>query len=344
MNVTKLPFQNGIQLYVGVVDRDSQENDSDDLVDIITVQLRSDVLNSAGLTLTNVSGVHNYGKMSLTVRVHCAQFYHGEQYQFVDVCERDSIMCSGSGMCVKMMNSYTCVCDGGFIGEDCELIDYCFEQSCNGNGICTNEESSFVCNCNTGYTGIDCEINIDDCEDENCSDNGRCIDEVNSYHCEYAPGFSGTNCETNIDKCDGQNCSGEGLCMDGINSYACVCNAGYTGVSCSTNIDDCEFQNCTGNGECIWMESTRMLVYVLLGILVLIAAQTLTIVSFKIVLEMVNVWMESIRTLVYVLLGILVLIVAETSMIVSLRIAVEMVNVWMGSIHIPVSAIPDLQV
>ncbi len=148
------------------------------------------------------------------------------------------------------------------------MIDYCFEQSCNGNRICINKESSFICNCNLGYTGIDCGINIDDCEDENCSGNGRCIDEVNSYRCECAPGFSGSNCETNIDECDGQNCSGEGLC--------------------------------------IWMESTRTLVYVLLGILVLIAAQTLTIVSF--------------------------------------RIAMEIVNVWMGSIHIPVSAILDLQV
>ncbi len=72
---------------MGVVDKD-QGNDSDDLVDIITVQLRSNLLNSAGLTLTSISGYHNYGKMSLTVRVYCATFYHGDQCQFVDVCER----------------------------------------------------------------------------------------------------------------------------------------------------------------------------------------------------------------------------------------------------------------
>ncbi len=44
--------------------------------------------------------------------------------------------------------------------------------------------------------------------------------------------------------------------------------------------------------DCVWMESTRMLVYAMLGILVIIAARTLTIVSFKIAVEMVNVWMK----------------------------------------------------
>ncbi len=102
-----------------VVDRDSQENDSDDLVNIITVQLRSDVLNSAGLTLTNVSGIHNYGKMSLTVRVHCAQFYRGENNVSSLMCVNVIASCAvhGSSMCVKMRNSYTCVCNGGFTGE-----------------------------------------------------------------------------------------------------------------------------------------------------------------------------------------------------------------------------------
>ena len=210
-------FQNNIQLFVMVVDKDN--GTQDDLVDTFTILLggilQINSASAAGLTFS-IRGNHNHGIISLTAKVYCAPLHYGGQCQFVDACER-------------------------------------FNQSCNGNGQCTNEELLFICNCNPGYTGIDCGINIDDCEDENCSSgNGRCIDEINSYHCECAPGFSGTNCETNIDECDGQNCSGEGLCMDGINSYICVCNAGYTGVTCSRNVDnDCKFQNCSGSGECV---------------------------------------------------------------------------------------------
>ena len=60
----------------------------------------------------------------------------------------------------------------------------------------------------------------------------------------------------------------------------------------------------------VWMKLTRILVYAMLGILVIIAARTLTIVSFKIAVEMVNVWMKLTRILVYATLGILVLIAA----------------------------------
>ena len=55
--------------------------------------------------------------------------------------------------------------------------------------------SSYTCNCQSGYTGSDCEVDVNDCINADCSGNGRCVDGVNSYNCVCNPGYSGRFCE-----------------------------------------------------------------------------------------------------------------------------------------------------
>ena len=94
------------------------------------------------------------------------------------------------------MNSFTCVCDPGFTGNLCDIIeaDNCESVICSGNGRCEDGVNSFICVCEPGYTGDRCEVNINECEGVNCG-NGRCEDGVNNIACVCEPGFTGKLCQ-----------------------------------------------------------------------------------------------------------------------------------------------------
>jgi len=143
--------------------------------------------------------------------------------------------CSGNGVCEDWFNAYTCACDTGFTGKDCETnINDCEGKMCSGNGICQDGINDYICICNAGYKGENCETNINECEGKNCSDNGFCQDGINNYICTCHAGYAGKDCEININDCEGRNCSGRGDCQDDINDYFCECDTilGYTGKDC----------------------------------------------------------------------------------------------------------------
>ena len=75
------------------------------------------------------------------------------------------------------------------------------------NGNCADfGNGSFTCQCNTGYTGDDCNTNIDDCDPNPCQNGGICTDGVASFTCRCLPNFSGSQCSNCvIDNC--VNCS-----------------------------------------------------------------------------------------------------------------------------------------
>ena len=97
---------------------------------------------------------------------------------------------------------------------------------------------SYTCNCDPGFTGVDCEVNIDDCAGvTDCGENGVCLDDgVNSFTCQCSPGLAGELCQTNIDinDCAGVNCSGNGVCLDSANSFTCQCSPGSGGELCTS--------------------------------------------------------------------------------------------------------------
>ena len=74
----------------------------------------------------------------------------------------------------------------------------CNNITCSGNGQCVDGVDSFTCTCNTGFVGELCETNINDCAGIMCSGNGQCVDGVNSFTCVCNSGFVGNLCEVEI--------------------------------------------------------------------------------------------------------------------------------------------------
>ncbi|KAL8177397.1 UNVERIFIED_CONTAM: hypothetical protein K2H54_002712 [Gekko kuhli] len=72
-------------------------------------------------------------------------------------CKPDS--CSGRGECVETINDYTCICDAGFYGRDCEYVRICepLKEPDHGTLECNKPEKDFIYNsscrvqCEEGY-------------------------------------------------------------------------------------------------------------------------------------------------------------------------------------------------
>ena len=109
--------------------------------------------------------------------------------------------CSGHGKCQDGIAKYSCSCDPGWGGKDCQIAKDCSGgpggKPCQNQGWPTGKTERCKCLCMAGFEGAYCEVNIDDCKLPNqlCSGTGKCIDQINGYRCECKPGYIGDNCE-----------------------------------------------------------------------------------------------------------------------------------------------------
>ena len=107
-------------------------------------------------------------------------------------------------LCAQNFTGSDCTqCIHGLTGSMCNETDDCVNVTCSGHEWCLDEVDSFTCSCDPGFTGAECEDNINECIDPgvNCSDNGQCVDEFGSYSCNCSAGYNGTDCEINVDDC-----------------------------------------------------------------------------------------------------------------------------------------------
>ncbi len=142
----------GAQFYIQVLDYDNGP------VDVIVLH-RFDLSLSVGLTniLMNTSTIGP--SITLSATVLCAPFYSGNSCDIFNHCESNAVTCSDQGMCTNDLDSYTCVCNAGYTGTDCETnIDDCVNRNCSGNGVCVDGVNSFSCECVSDFTGEMCSV------------------------------------------------------------------------------------------------------------------------------------------------------------------------------------------
>ena len=60
--------------------------------------------------------------------------------------------------CTLVCNSPPCPCDPGFTGDFCAInIDECASVDCSGRGVCSDGVNSYTCACQDGYSGVNCQ-------------------------------------------------------------------------------------------------------------------------------------------------------------------------------------------
>jgi hypothetical protein len=178
--------------------------------------------------------------------------------------------CAEHGFCTDQgAGFYTCKCDEGFHGQDCDMdVNECVtgDNKCGRNANCVNTDGAYECECKSGFAGdptildgsdMGC-VDIDDCNLQNapCKNGGLCRDMgLGSFVCECADGWSDARCDFDVNECaEGypNECHKDSLCVNTLGSYECECLPGFTeesggdGEMQCIDIDDCA----TDNGGC----------------------------------------------------------------------------------------------
>ncbi|XP_068083923.1 uncharacterized protein [Anabrus simplex] len=101
--------------------------------------------------------------------------------------------CQNGGKCLSIGNRRSCQCTSHFTGMFCALT-LCEMEPCLF-GQCQLTDKSYTCHCQPGYTGINCEQKQRPCADNPCEGRGECIEKSNTYHCICHAWMEGPRCE-----------------------------------------------------------------------------------------------------------------------------------------------------
>ncbi|XP_015758226.1 PREDICTED: EGF-like repeat and discoidin I-like domain-containing protein 3 [Acropora digitifera] len=113
-------------------------------------------------------------------------------------------------------------------------INECLSSPCQNGATCSDEVNKYSCTCQVGYIGYNCQTDINECLSSPCQNGATCSDEVNKYSCACQVGYRGYNCQTDINECLSSPCQNGATCSDEVNKYSCTCQVGYIGYNCQT--------------------------------------------------------------------------------------------------------------
>ena len=94
----------------------------------------------------------------------------------LDLCEIQK-PCSEFGSCMESTDGQLtfCVCQSTHTGADCSTpIDPCFDVTCNSRGECMPLPDGYTCVCEIGFSGDECEV-LDPCSASPCANGSTCI-------------------------------------------------------------------------------------------------------------------------------------------------------------------------
>lgn len=72
---------------------------------------------------------------------------------------------------------------------------------CGGHGICVNNKRNYTCLCENGWQGFQCDENINECLSNPCKNNGTCVDKINGYICSCSENWEGESCQKDVNEC-----------------------------------------------------------------------------------------------------------------------------------------------
>lgn len=136
--------------------------------------------------------------------------------------------CLNGGKCFDTYGSYTCECQPGFGGNNCEnIVNECLSQPCGSLGTCIDLKGGrYSCVCPVGYSGDNCEIGTPcprECPTDTECVAGQCIcltdSEGNCISTPTPKSAQSTIC----------NCLNGATCTGTTSNFSCICPKGYTG-------------------------------------------------------------------------------------------------------------------
>ncbi|XP_036344746.1 protein eyes shut-like [Rhagoletis pomonella] len=165
--------------------------------------------------------------------------------------------CQNGGHCRDRNNGYTCTCQPGYLGINCEIdVAVCKTGTgarCQNGGECIEGPGlEFSCECTAGWHGRICQEEINECESAPCQNGGVCVDKLASYVCACPMGYTGNNCEEEILICADNPCQNNALCLMEEGIPTCYCVPDYHGEKCEYQYDECQLgPRCMNGGVCI---------------------------------------------------------------------------------------------
>ncbi|XP_041696619.1 sushi, nidogen and EGF-like domain-containing protein 1 isoform X1 [Coregonus clupeaformis] len=119
----------------------------------------------------------------------------------------------------------------------CQDVDECLSEPCKHGGTCEDQPGSYSCHCQQGFMGQDCEIEKDRCESNPCLNGGVCRGYRKNHLCVCKEGFFGDHCQSLENPCVLQPCGNRGLCHSNRRgNYCCACRVGHTGKDCERDL------------------------------------------------------------------------------------------------------------
>lgn len=113
----------------------------------------------------------------------------------------------------------------------CNSAPVCNSDPCLNGATCEDLFNKFSCVCDLGWEGEQCETDTDECASQPCV-HGSCKDYLAGFECRCHPGYSGIICDEDLNDCKHHVCEHGGTCQDGPNMYTCICPENYRGPLC----------------------------------------------------------------------------------------------------------------
>jgi len=200
-----------------------------------------DCIHNPGACNGGICQVDSSGRHSCT---SCPTYMGGKDCD-VDNCgvKATGVPCNGHGTCTATLSGYYCVCDQGWVGQNCENSECRLEGQSGGvnpiecvHGTCSPPRTigdwtgkNNYCACDTMHVGVACD---------RCGPN---MIEIAQYENELHQYFFDVCAHVDCLNSMGVPCSAHGQCgMDTIGVFKCTCDEDFVAIGTS----ECYHKNC----------------------------------------------------------------------------------------------------